>query len=402
MRLGATSRVLSPALVVSLPALSIGVAALVLGCGGAAEKPNDPALSITAAPTASVTAAPKVDPDAVWRKEPIPTAVKDAVGCTISGGQGMIALSVDGESSGVFLDGMWGGHGDVVIVPGGKSSARVTFGSAVFDTGVSLARSRFHLKDRPSPLGGVVHPRFDVPFRVTGGDKDKLAVAMTGYGTDELEWTTPPDLVVPCSGIGGKVWPTEPVPTTKGTLYPTGTDEVQLRADARGPVIVRIPANRTEEVERSGDMVKVLAWLKVGLAIGWTEAKSWSATPPPSAPAISPPKSGGGSGRGWMSSPKAECPPGTPLYLRRGDNLYEIGHLRGPGEAAPNGDLDWRDRKTYFQIETDNLGPKEPIPWIQIRDDFRVTNSYWHDGIDGALAVRRGPSGCTVPDKAKR
>jgi hypothetical protein len=389
--------------VVSRKVVGALVLSCVAGCGGAAPEGSAPRAGESTTRTGATAAATVVAPvaatasarpaaDEVWSKAPIKTAVQGAEGCTLTGGAGMLALSVDGEASGVFVERMGGARGEIVIVPGGKSAARVRFGAAFFDTGLWLAGTVFRLKERPPPLGGVVRPREDVSFRVVGGDKTRLSVEMTGYGTGDLEWAAPPKLEVPCQGLKFGRWaPEAPLPATKGRLYPAGEAKVGFRADKNGPVVVRVRVSGAELLETAGDLVKVVSWITVGTAVGWTEKKEWTETPPP--PAGPFPigslagQGGGGSGMGFLNAPKVVCPFGTPLYVRRADQLYEVGELRAPPADAPKEEIDWRVHEGKFELDRGVPRPPEAAPWIALRDDFRITNRLWHGGVAGTFVV---------------
>jgi hypothetical protein len=366
---------------------------LLAACGPPpAGAPLVPRAAATAAAAVSALPAAPAPSVAWWLLEPIPTAVTDADGCVVSGGLSGIALSVDGEADGVFLSDVSGARGELVLVPGGRSAARVTFGAAVFDTGLALSQTTFSLSDRPAPLGGLLYPFEHTRFRVVGGDKARLSLALAGPGADKLQWLTPPKLEVPCNGLQRRGrWANEPaLPEATSTVYPL-TEAVTVRAQKDGPVILRITVAHAGVLETAGSAVKVSARIEsAGTVIGWTDAAAWTSTPP-----RPPPSSDGGrGGSGRMGTTPVECPPGAPLFLHKNDRLYAVGHLRDASADPLKLDPDWRVLGPRVSLDRAMGSLPDGVPWVVLRDDFRVTNSYWHHGLMGSFVVPRGPSGC--------
>jgi hypothetical protein len=287
----------------------------------------------------------------------------------------------------VFLRDATRARGTVVIVPGGVSSARVTFGAVDFDTAVSLADSAVHLKDRPAPLGGILHVRPYSEFVVVGGDKKRLQVEPSP--TPGLAWTTTPRFEVPCKGIEAPFdvrWPVAAMPAATATLYPL-RPRIAVRATKAGPVVAHLEeVTGASEVAREGGAVQIRVELLRGEVLAWSDAADWTTTQP--APDADR------DGRGGIAmgiEPRLACARGTELYVVRDDKIYAVGKL-STARTAQRDTGDWRFKDGKIVVEGRPFA--DPIPWSRVSDDFRVTNAYWNGGIDGDLIVPK--SSCTV------
>lgn len=376
--------------------------ALVLGaCHAPAPENPEPTAAADSAP--AVAPRPTAKPAAArwWDSFPIPTAVDGAKGCTVSGFLTGLALSVDGTAEGIFLPGASGARGEVVVAPGGRSAARVTLGAAVFNTGLCLEESTFMLNERPPPLGGILHVFDGASFRVIWGDATRLQIEPTGFYADGITWEAPLKMEVGCAGLGRRqTWPLAPsLPQAKKEVAPT-SDAVAISAQKNGPIVARVKVKHAAVLEIDGEQYRIAASMGgVGLVIGWSSASAWIPYERPS-----PKPFHGGMGSGALRGPRLICPLGAPLLVRLANQLYAVGHLHEGLDAsadAPGGPRrvpDWRFVKDGLRLEGSFETVPESVPWFVLKDDFRVTNHFWHEGERGSFLVPKGPGGCQLEE----
>jgi hypothetical protein len=344
----------------------------------------------TAQPAGTVGAADEVP---WWRSAPIATAVATTDGCRIEVSSAVdLSLTVDGSRAGNFLRHVWGATGELVLVPGGRSAARVTLGAAELDTGLDLGQVRVPLRVPPAPLGGILHVDERATFHVVGGNARRLALELATDGA--IEWLVPTRFEVPCEALQGapRRWPDPPgwnydVPV----VYPT-RPLVTLRAREDGRAIARMSLDDGVELERRHSSVKVMARLSdLGLVVGWSDAGDWAERSTFELGGLRASDGPAGAVVGWEIVPLS-CAPGTPLFVLRRNRVYRVGQLAtAPGPRAAE---DWRFSGGRIRL------PARPrrgsAPWFVLDDDFLVSNRYGHAGVEGELVVPESPAACAL------
>lgn len=335
---------------------------------------------------------PRPEPPEWPNTVPIETRSATFDGCIIDARRVRPSLSVDGTSAGVFLSDMSGQRGEVSLDPKGTSAAHVSYGAATFDTKVSLADTKLPFPDKPPPLGGILFLSPYASARVVGGDKDVLDLAPVDAKGD-FEWVTSPRVPTRCDAFANKKrWNADPFPETA-----TAKDAVAVhpmtpvRATASGPVVAEVALHRVAAFAEAEGAVRIVADTPLGVLVGFTdpsELRPWEAPPKP-APA-------GGSGMGMMAPTRVSCPFGTPLYLLSKDRLHRVGRLRDATD--PEGPkLDWRTlRKDGVVLDGPPGGIHAGDRYAVLRDDFRITNDLWHQGVGGKFVVPLGEGACSV------
>jgi hypothetical protein len=71
-----------------------------------------------------------------------------------------------------------------------------------------------------------------------------------------------------------------------------------------------------------------------------------------------------------------------------------VGHLLDAGAEPRKGTNDWRLLRDGVRLDKAAGGAPDSVPWFVLKDDFRVTNSFWHDGVRGAFVVPKGRDAC--------
>ena len=396
MRVAARPGKLAPSRPLHAPSALLG--ALVLAACHASP-PDSPDPTVAADTGPAIAPRPKPATSPWWDSAPIPTSVDGATGCTVAGFLSGLALSVDGTEEGVFLPGVSGARGEVVVAPGGLSAARVTLGAAVFDTGLSLEQSTFMLNDRPPPIGGILHVHDGARFRVLGGDATRLRIEPTGSYADDITWVAPPGMEVPCAQLGRRqTWPAAPaLPTAKKEVAPA-SEAVALSAQKNGPIVARVKVKHAAVLEIDGEQYRIAASMGgIGIVLGWSSASAWIPYEPPR-----PRPFHGGGGAGAMRGAYVHCPFGAPLLVRLANKLYAVGHLHDGLDASadaagkPRRIPDWRFVKDGIRLEGSFETAPDDVPWFVLKDDFRVTNHSWHEGKRGPFLVPRGRGGCQI------
>ncbi|MEZ4230728.1 MAG: hypothetical protein R3B89_16245 [Polyangiaceae bacterium] len=321
-----------------------------------------------------------------------PTAVPGADGCKVSGKLSDVALSVDGEEAGTFLKIRGGAVGELILVPGGQSAARLAFGVARFDTGVSLDGTRFHLKQQPSPLGGVLYLSDSAEFSVSGGNSETLKLRHRSRWY-HIRWVKEPEVEAPCAGLGWGRSRLPDWPVSKERLY-SGQAAIPVRATPSSSVVAELTSEAGLDavaLASQSDLVKVQVTLSDGVLIGWTPRSAWTDRPSPVK--RDPP---GGSGFAIARPRRVNCAPGTPLLLEKRGRLYTVGRLRDTPRQPGERNADWRLRENGIRLELDWPQPVKARRWFVLQDDLRVTNMYWHDGLKGRFVVPSSADACSL------
>jgi hypothetical protein len=364
---------------------------MLLGCGASTARPKEVA-DEDDEPLKPVVAKPKPPPVPEWAtSEPTETRVVDPKGCEMPAWRVRAALSVDGTSAGVFLSRMSGAKGVVIVDPRGPTAARLSLGAATFDTRVALDESTLAFPQRPAPIGGILHPSEYVRARVSGGDASKLELTLVD-ADGIFEWTMPPTVSFECAAFAAKhaSWPYENVPDGPKTMLPK-SERLPVRASQRGDVVARVRVPDVHVMKEEKGVSAIVAWTSLGPILGWVDSAELVVPPPPTLGHVENHSQGGGSGMGFLGPTYATCVAGAPLLLLRHDKLYRVGHLHDTND--PPITPDWRPRpdgRVRLEIATSQPSPRHLV----LADDFRVTNSFWHDGVSGQLVVPLGDAGC--------
>jgi hypothetical protein len=301
-----------------------------------------------------------------------------------------VALSVDGTSAGIFLDRMSGARGMVIVDPHGASAARLSFGSATFDTRIALDASSMGFPQRPAPIGGILHPSEHVRGRV-GGDATKIELTLID-DDGIFEWTSPHPVSYECAAFAGKyaAWPAENIPDGTKTLLPK-SERLPVRATKSGDVVARVRVQDVHVTKEEKGVSAIVAWTSLGTIVGWVDSAELVTPPPPTVGHIEN-HSGGGAGGGSGRMPAyATCVAGAPLFVLHKDKLYRVGHLNETSD--PSVAPDWRVQPDGH-VRLDIAHGQDVPRYLVLADDFRVTNSYWHQGIAGVFVVPVGETGC--------
>ncbi len=321
-------------------------------------------------------------PPAEWsRRPPTETALKAWDGCLVPARGVRVSLSTDGTSAGVFLSNMSGHVGELSIDPLGRSGARISFGAAYFDTPIDLESTTFRPPTQPTAaIGGILYLARHAGMRIAGGSKAALdLLPMDSKG--ELRWVTPPTQSVACADLTKR-------PDWKAVALPVGDNKRSVvlrgassgvRVTEKGPVVAQLRVPSAGVVDEREGVLLIRADTSMGEVIGYVDSRDWQPMPEPK----KQPGRAGGSG-GIIGWPTLRCPFGAALYLQRNDQLCRVGHLRDATDPALK-TVDIRVRGEVIVLQPGGLTPVGPF--AVLRDDFRLTNDFWHDGVGGAFVV---------------
>jgi hypothetical protein len=227
--------------------------------------------------------------------------------------------------------------------------------------------------------------------RAVGGDKQALELAPVDANGD-FEWVTPPRLVVRCEAFANeKRWSADPFPDTTTAKDALAVHpRTPIRASASGPVVARVALHRVAAFAEASGAVRIVADTPLGVVVGFTdssELRPWEATPKA--------EPGGGSGMGRLSGPKVSCPFGAPLYVLAKEKLYHVGRLRdGSDPEGPK--VDWRTLgKVGVVLDGGPGAVRAGERYAILREDFRITNDLWHQGVVGSFVVPVGEGACS-------
>lgn len=364
-----------------------------LGCAGAppAAAPFPDAKNPRIAEIEAAQAKrPPPAPPAWMSAVPVETRADSFAGCIVDARRARPSLSVDGTTAGVFLSDMSGQRGELSLDPKGTSAAHVSYGAATFDTKVSLADTRVTFPEKPAPLGGILLLAARASAVVVGGDASVLELAPLDE-RDVFEWASPPRVSTRCDAFASKSrWTSDPPPDTKDATDAVAVHErTPVRASATGPVVARVSLGRLAAFAASQGAVRIVADTPLGVVVGYTdeaEVRPWEAS--------SKRDSGGGSGMGFLIPGKVSCPWGAPLFVLKNDRLYRVGRLRDATD--PKGpDVDWRTLgKDGVVLDGSVGGVREGDRYAVLREDFRITNDLWHQGVGGSFVVSLGDGAC--------